>query len=455
MDFSCDAMVKVIGSNLHNLEELFLGYLMEHGSDVIECLVTGCPKLKVLQVGRRASIRSACSVLLGLPNLIEFHYPLMIVALQKTIKDEKADMITNHLRNIYIGKQCFQHAEDGLANVDLSDLQTLIRRFQITKIKVTADLNMDKSSASFIRSISKLKHLTELRLAHVEDWGLFMILKSVGHQLEILDIHCDALDDHIYPWSDAIDQCRELRVLRLQLKTSIFLPSNRNYGNNLQEKYTSFQKLQELHLVGFEQSYVYSVVFKSMITSPVLRTVILDQVSGLTDHVLQAALEHTNSQGEQLAFTSLTKLTLIECPYITNYVEDLVTLGKVPLTTLCIKRCANVDGMFSWNLGRFDMNSNCSRAKLARFSRGRVYIHYRDSVSSDILFGIIYFVHSPFKYSMLCWMIIGWYIGGEKLCNILPHTVRYSCSSLFNTPLAMPVSVAVSVAVINWNNREI
>ena len=214
---------------------------MEHDSDVIECLVTGCPKLKVLQVKRRASIRSACSVLLGLPNLIEFHYPLMIVALQKIIEDEKADMLSNHLRNIYIGKQCFQHAEDDLVNVDLSDVQHLIRRFQITKIKITADLNMDKSSASFIRSISKLRHLTELRLAHVEDWGLFMILKSVGHQLEILDIHCDALDSDIYPWSDAIDQCRELRVLRIQLKTSRFLHSNRNYGNNVHENYTPFR----------------------------------------------------------------------------------------------------------------------------------------------------------------------------------------------------------------------
>ena len=84
-----------------------------------------------------------------------------------------------------------------------------------------------------------------------------------------------------------------------------------------------------------------------MITSPVLQTLMLDQVPGFTDHVVQAALEHTNSQGEQLAFTSLTKLTLIECPYITNDVEDLVTLSKVPLTTLCIMRCINIDGMFS------------------------------------------------------------------------------------------------------------
>ena len=239
MDFSCDAIVKVIGSNLHNLEQLFLGKLMQHGSDVIECLVTGCPKLTVLQVGRRASIRSACSVLLGLPNLIEFHYPLMIVALQKIIEDEKADMLTNQLRNICIGKQCFQQAEDDFVNVDLSDVQSLIRRFQITKIKITAELNMDKSSASFTRSICKLRHLTELRLAHVEDWGLFMILKSVGHQLEILDTHCDALDDHIYPWSNAIDQCRELRVLRLQLRTSRFLPTLNIIGLHV-EYYISF-----------------------------------------------------------------------------------------------------------------------------------------------------------------------------------------------------------------------
>ena len=438
MDFSCDAIVDVIGSNLHNLEELFLGKLMEHGSDVIECLVTGCPKLKVLQVGKRASIRSACSVLLGLPNLIEFHYPLMIVALQKIIEDEKADMLINSLQNIFIGKQCFQHAEDDLVNVDL---QTLIRRFQITKIKVAADLNMDKSSASFIRSICKLRHLTELRLAHVEDWGLFMILKSVGHQLEILDIHCDALDDHIYPWSDAIDQCRELRVLRLQIRTSIFLPSNRNYGNNVHEKYTPFQKLQELHLVGFEQSYISSVVFKSMITSPVLQTLMLDQVPGFTDHVVQAALEHTNSQGEQLAFTSLTKLTLIACPYITDYVEDLVTLSKVPLTTLCIRRCANVDGINSWILDRFDMNFNCSKADLAHFSRGIVYIHYQDSISSDIIMGMVFFVYAPFRCSMLLGLMFDWLIGGEKLYNILQHTVPYSSSSLLGIPLALPVLV--------------
>ena len=437
MDFSCDAIVNVIGSNLHNLEELFLGKLMEHGSNVIECLVTGCPKLKVLQVGRRASIRSACSVLLGLPNLIEFHYPLMIVALQKIIEDEKADMLTNQLRNIFIGKQCFQDAEDDLVNVDLSDVQHLIRRFQVTKIKITADLNMDKSSASFIRSISKLKHLTELRLAHVEDWGLFMILKSVGHQLEILDIYCDALDDHIYPWSGAIDQCRELRVLRLQLKTSIFLPSsNRNYGNNLQEKYTPFQKLQELHLVRFEQSYVSSVVFKSMITSPALQTLMLDQVSGLTDHVVQAALEHTNSQEEQLAFTSLTKLTLIECPYITDYVEDLVTLSKVPLTTLCIRRCANVDGIHSWNLDRFDMNFIHSRPILACFSQGCVYTQYRHSISDDILEGMC-FVHTPFRHSVFVGLIFEKLIGGEKLYDILQHTVPYSNNSLLGIPLAL------------------
>ena len=424
------------------MEELFLGKLMDHGSDVIECLVTGCPKLKVLQVGGRASIRSACSVLLGLPNLIEFHHPLMIVALQKIIEDEKANVLTKSLRNIHIGKNCFQQAEDNLVNADLSDVQPLIETLHITKVKVTADLDMDKSSASFLRSISKLRHLTELRLAHLEDWGLFMILKSIGRQLEILDVHCDVLDDHIYPWSDAIDQCRELRRLRLKLKSGTFLPSNRNYGNNLQEKYTPFQKLRELHLVNFEQAYVSSTVFKSMITSPALQTLILDQVPGFTDHVLQAALEHTNSQGEQLAFTSLTKLTLIECPYITDYVEDLVTLSKVPLTTLCIRRCANIDGMLSWNCDRFDMNFIHSRATLACFSRGRVYIHYRNSISGYIFFGM-FIVNVPIRYVTSYRLILGMYIAGDTLIEplVLKYIFNFSCSVLVAMTWFIPAAI--------------
>ena len=78
------AFIKIIGTSLHNLEELILVELQGDYDDAIKFLVRGCPKLKILHVGLGVTLDAVEYLLLGLPNLREFKHPLMTLALERT-----------------------------------------------------------------------------------------------------------------------------------------------------------------------------------------------------------------------------------------------------------------------------------------------------------------------------------------------------------------------------------
>ena len=372
-------LIRIMSDNWHNLEDLFLDSLTERNFDGIECLVTNCPKLKVLHVRSDDSAESARRLLLGLPNLIQFKHSAMVPALEQIIKDGKVERVSA-LRNLYIDGRVTQNLE----RVGKSAQVVMQYLGHITELDITqSNYTFSKKSIDLHVSISRLTCLTHLTVkglsCHTHD--AVNILKAVGHQLRLLDFCCE-LSHELYNISGAIDQCRELRTLRVKLRnngTGETESSDQNYGNDQAEIVTPFSYLHELSLEGFNQSNYKSALFKSLFASPLLQELTLVDVANLTDHVLQAAFNHTHDEGEQLAFTSLRKLTIVSCDFVTNYLENVVTDGRVPLEYLNIAECWNVTDANQWNLERFQMDIlhgytyNCSEKNISWRLLGNCY----------------------------------------------------------------------------------
>ena len=345
------AIVKVIGTSLHNLKQLYLDDLKNDNFDAIKCLVTGCPKLKILHVHLGRTLNSAQHVLLCLPNLIEFKHPLLIVALEKIIQDGKADRVSNSLRTLYINDS---NRYTVVATIIYNFAQVVINHLiNITKLTVTVPSNPCKESLTTLTlTVSTMNHVTELSWREFSCTDtIVLIIKALGHQLRLLDLwseKCSCLD--------VIDQCRELRVLSIvNIRQHSRNFNNQSYGSDLYEQVTSFQHLQKLHLNGLNRSHFKSALFKSLITSPVLQDLKLELIPIFTDNIVKAAFSHINDEGEQLAFTSLRKLELWKCHSITNYLENVVTHERVPLEMLTIKRCLRLTKKSLWNMERFDL----------------------------------------------------------------------------------------------------
>ena len=331
----------------------------------IECIVTGCPKLKVLHLLWENSTESARCLLLGLPNLIEFRHSSMVFALEQIIKDGKFEAVSA-LRNLYIDDERdifnFGDIEDYESGRILKSAQVVMNHLRsITKLDIdVSPSTCCKKQAGLYESISKFTYLTNLTLNNFSSYthALVPAIEAVGHQLRLLDFSCKCFHDLHYI-SDAIDQCRELRKLRVIIQVWGDDPyldtSYGDYGDDLAEEFTPFCYLDELLLEGLNQSYLKPALFKSLIASPRLKKLTLLEVPNFTDHVLQAAFNHTNDEGEQLAFTSLRKLSVENCDFVANYLESVVTDEEVPLEYLEVNDCHNVRDIELWNLERFQM----------------------------------------------------------------------------------------------------
>ena len=207
------AIVKVIGTNLHNLEELILDELDLNYDDAIKFLVRGCPKLKILHVGRGVTLESVQYLLLGLPNLREFKHPLMVLALEKIIQDGGVDEVSS-LRTLYIDERNLR--KFGATDVYKSAQTVMNQLINITKLDIFVSFKPCKELlTTFVPTVSTMIHLTELTLkekSHTNkcDDTIVIILEAVGHQLRLLKLDCKTL-----AWLNVIDQCRKLRVLHI------------------------------------------------------------------------------------------------------------------------------------------------------------------------------------------------------------------------------------------------
>ena len=348
------ALVKRIGTNLHNLEELFLvvSEEMKDNSDVIKYLVTGCPKLRLLHVDWNVLLEAVQYMLLSLPNLIEFKHSLMVFALVDIIQDGRADRVSA-IRNLYIGTTNFGNfgVRDFLKFVPI----VMKHLNNITNLDITIAFNHYKESiTTFYVALSNLTQLTELTLKnHTNDTvHLLPIIEANGHQLELLNCSCRNFTN-----LDVIGQCRKLRVLRIKVRISNTSNMNgKSYGSDLQEAFTPFYHLQKLHLVSISDAHLNSVLLNSLIASPVLQELKLVSTSIVTDHILKAAFNYLNEDGEQLAFTSLRYLEL-EHLYIddTDYFINIVTHERAPLEVLAFNEKAKISKIARRNLERCDI----------------------------------------------------------------------------------------------------
>ena len=343
------AIVKVIGSSLHNLEELILVELGGTYDGAIKFLVRGCPKLKKLQVGRGVTLESVQYMLLGLPNLVEFKHPLMVHALERIIQDGRADEVSN-LRMIYIDDN---HFHLFVATDVYKSAQTVINHLiNITKLDITVSLtSCTESLTTFALTVSTMNHLTELTWREYfrdDNLDLVLILKAVGHQLRLLDLYCKS-----YCVLKVIDQCRQLRVLRIA--SGERGTYDKSIASDLNEPFTPFQHLEELHLSGLHHYHFIPTLLKSLIASPVLQDLKLQCLPIFTDNILEAAFTHINEKGEQLAFTSLRKLDIYSCCFITNYLENIVSHERVPLELLVIQGCSDLTEIHLWKPQRFEI----------------------------------------------------------------------------------------------------
>ena len=336
-------IINVIGTSLHNLEELFLhhidvGDFKYENHRAIECLVAGCPKLKILHVDWKSTSEALQYVLLGLPDLIEFKHPDMVFALEQIIQTGRADRVSA-IRNLYISKK--YSIQYNITDFQVSELvhTVLSHLCNITRLDIAIPSCRLKSSlASFLVIDSNTTNLTELTLKSYNEY-VPLIIKSISHQLKLLD-----LSDDDFPELEVIDQCRKLLVLRLthlpwSSQAPQLPPHDRDFFRDLQEDFTPFQHLQELHLIGLHFIHFKPAFFKSLIASPVLQDLNLVSIPMFTDHIVKAACNHMNQDGEQLAFTSLRRLEIEDRFFYTDYLIDIVSHERVPLEVLVLTNC--------------------------------------------------------------------------------------------------------------------
>ena len=333
-----DALVKLIGINLHNLEELFLtvsvNSTLDGNCDVIKYLVSGCPKLRILHVRWIVTLEAVQYLLLGLPNLIEFKHPLMVLALEKIIQDGRADRVSA-IRTLCIDERYY------MGNISVKDVlksaTTVMGHLNnFTKLDINVAYYHSKESlTTFYVTLSNMTQLTELTLtSHCDDYvHLLPIIEAIGHQLKLLDYSCKNFTS-----LDVLDQCRKLRVLCIKVRNSNTSNMNdKSYGSDLQEAFTPFYYLQKLHLVSITDAHLNSALLKSLIASPVLQELQLELTHIVTDHILKAAFNHVNERGEQLAFSSLRKLDMgFKYNVDTDYFLSIVTHERVPLEVLAV-----------------------------------------------------------------------------------------------------------------------
>ena len=334
MQSQVDRIVEVIAGNLHKLEELHLCDIKRHETDTLECLVTGCSKLKILHIGFGATIKSLECLLLGLPNLIEFIHPGMADALQKIIQDGKTSHLPS-LRNLFVDAEGTGRA-GRVRRLQSADF-VMSHLNNITKLHIDrASPLVRKTVAQFPPSVSKLRYLTELTAKNFPDikYDIAPTIKEVGHQLRLLDLYCSSNLDH-QSIDEVIDQCRSLRVLRLKFHSIKGYRSKRdNYGHDLTDIFTSFQHLEELQLERLTQCHLNPVLFTSLIASPVLHKLTLIYVSNFTDHVIRAAFNHRNVEGQKDAFTSLRKMTVDDPTSVSDFAKHILSHDKVPLESI-------------------------------------------------------------------------------------------------------------------------
>ena len=355
------ATIQVIGTSLHNLEQLYLDHHMQDNFDHIKRLVAGCPKMRILHLLQGCTLESAEHVLMGLPNLIEFKHPLMVLALEKIIRNGRADRISA-IRNLHICDRSLRILGDSdvpkrnFGRFDETDVlksaQMVIKHLNnITILDIILSFtSCEESLKNLSVTVCTMSQLTELTwLEYSGTDAIMSILEAVGHQLRLLDLCCK-IDFGL----DVIDQCRKLRVLRIDNKAWY---QNESHDSDLLEQFTPFQHLQELHLTSLDHSHLKPALLKSLIASPVLQDLKLVWIPIFTDDIVKAAFNHVNHLGEKLTFTSLCKLVLIECDYISNYLEVFVTHERVPLESLGIEECFGITEEFLRNLERFDMTS--------------------------------------------------------------------------------------------------
>ena len=337
---------------------MFAGFLvvseeMKDNSDVIKYLVTGCPKLRILHIKWIVSLEAVQYLLLGLPNLIEFKHPLMVLALEKIIQDSSADRVST-IRTLYIDERYYN---DSICVKDVLKSGTTVMKDlnNITKLDINvANYHSKESLTTFYVTLSNMTQLTELTLInHTNDTvHLLPIIEAIGHQLKLLDCSC-----HNFTSLDVLDQCRELRVLCIAvLGLDASSMNDQSYGSDLQEEFTPFYHLQKLHLVRITHAHLNSALFKSLIASPVLQEIRLEWTHIVTDHILKAAFNHVNERGEQLAFTSLRKLELYR--YYTvdiDYFIHIITHDRVPLEVLAVNTTFKISKKSRRNLERSDI----------------------------------------------------------------------------------------------------
>ena len=348
------AVVKLIGTNLHNLEELFLdiGLHLTNNCDVIKYLVTGCPNLRILHVDWNVPLESVQYLLLSLPNLIEFKHLLMVFALVNIIQDGRRDKVSA-IRNLYIGTANL--GKFGIRDV-LKSVPIVMKHLNnITKLDFVVSLNHYKESLiTFYVALSNMTQLTELTLMNHSNDNVHLLsaIEAIGRQLKLLDCSCEN-----YTKLDVLDQCRELRALRIE--RFCFDISNlydQSYGSDLQEEITPFYHLQELHLKNITCDHLNSALLKSLIASPVLQEFKLVSTHIVTDHILKAAFNRVNERGEQLAFTSLRRL---DVGYYNNsdtdYFLSFATHERVPLEVLVVFAKEMISKIAKQNLEQFDI----------------------------------------------------------------------------------------------------
>ena len=354
LDSTDYAIVKVIGTSLHKLETLYLDDLKDDSFDDIKCLVRGCPKLKILHVNEGVTLESVEYLLLGLPNLIEFKHPSMIVALEKIIQDGRADRVSA-LRNLHINDTSIR--EYGVTDA-LRSAQIVMKYLKnITKLHITVSPEPSEDSrTSFAQTVCAMSNLTELTW-NESLYGdtVFPIIRDLGRQLTVL-----VLSGNTLYWLYLIDKCENLRVLHI---TDIGALVSNTYDQTYddedleeEEDFTLFKHLQELNLSAINYDHFNPALFKSLLASPALKYLVLQCVPIFTDDIVKAVFSHVNQDGDQLAFTSLLQLELDNCDYITNYLETILTHDRVPLEVVNIEGCVKLTDTHVWNMEeRFEM----------------------------------------------------------------------------------------------------
>ena len=350
-----NAVVQTIAKYMQHLESLNIANCKVYDKGVMALLPDGatgygCPKMSTLDLENlhTLSVNGIELLLTGLPELQYLNHPVVCNALANLTSRNDIDMQQLNLLHIFYDYQ--ESTYIAQSDIFVSEIFHSLHLCcpNITKL----DLCLQQSSDDGLGQVLKMfTSIVDLSLTSVDNFTatILPLLRSHGDQLLQLCLN----DVNGIAFRYILKFCTELTRLSIQLEprnmVDVKLFPKFEENENL-----CLPHLEYLSLIGFDDnthSFNDQVNagfwMKSLLLSPLLHTIHLQQVTALTDDIFLAAMTYSSggTTNQQLSpFSHLTELACSDCPQVTAQpFIDLITTAETNMKSLHILDCWHVD----------------------------------------------------------------------------------------------------------------